>query len=57
MKFVRVIATLLALSVPAVSLTALAAPPKETKDQHAKSSKKKAPAPSDSKSKDGAKKK
>ena len=56
MRFVRVIATLLALSVPAVSVTALAAP-KETKDQHAKSSKKKAPAPSDSKSKDSAKKK
>lgn len=57
MKIARLVATLLALSVPAASLTAQAAPPKETKDQHAKSSKKKAPAPSDSKSKDGAKKK
>jgi hypothetical protein len=46
---------LLALSVPAVSLTALAAP-KETKDQHAKGSKKKAGS-SDSKSKDSSKKK
>jgi hypothetical protein len=47
----------LALSIPAISLTAAAGPPKETKDSQAKSSKKKAPAPSDSKSKNGAKKK
>ena len=56
MKLTRIVPMLLALAVPAASLTALAAP-KETKDHPAKSSKKKAPAPSDSKSKDSAKKK
>jgi hypothetical protein len=53
MKLARTLAALLALSIPAVSLTANAAP---NKDHPAKSSKKKAqPAPD--KSKDGSKKK